>query len=285
MNAIKKISALLVAFLFIIPATIAQVDYISAKEYMAKVKTDKNMITIHTGRAKDYQKAHIRGSILLSYKDTEKSGDIKGLMKSADELATLLGKAGVNQNNTIVLYDGGTQKYSGRVYWILKYLGAEDVRLLHKDLLTWRKARVPLTATPKKLKPTTFEVAINTNILASTDLVKQAQSKAQTVLVDARELAEFNGTDGKSKGHIPSATLINYKDFLTESGAFKSNEEIENLVSDAGISSDKEVILYCQTSIRGAVSFFVFKNILGFENVKLYDGAIEEWQTSNSLTK
>lgn len=285
MKAIKKNFVLILAFLFIIPTVFAQVDYISAKDYMAKLKTDKNMITLHTGSAKDYKKAHIRGSLLFSYKDTEKAGEVKGLMKDANVLATLLGKAGISNTNTIVVYDGGTQKYSGRVYWLLKYLGATDVKLLHKDLNTWRKSRVPLTAAPGKAKATTFEVNINSNLLASTSLVKSAIDNPQIVLVDARDTKEFDGTDGKSKGHIKSAINLNYKDFLTTSGAFKSKEEIKAVADKAGINADKEVVLYCQTSIRGAVSFYAFKNILGFENVKLYDGAIEEWQTTNTLTK
>jgi thiosulfate/3-mercaptopyruvate sulfurtransferase len=285
MNAIKKLSVLILAFLFIIPAVFAQADYISAKEYMAKLKTDKNMVTLHAGGAKDYQKTHIRGSILFNYKDTEKPGDVKGLMKDANDLATLLGKAGVSNNNTIVVYDGGTQKYSGRIYWLLKYLGASDVKLLHKDLNTWRKSRVPLTAAPAKPKATTFEVHINSNILATTSLVKKAIANPQIVLIDARDTNEFDGTDGKSKGHIESAIHLNYKDLVTPSGAFKSKEEIKALADKAGITADKELVLYCQTSIRGAVSFFAFRNILGLENVKLYDGAIEEWQTTNALTK
>jgi len=285
MNAIKKVQVLIIAFLFIIPAVFAQVDYISAREYMAKLKTDKNMVTVHAGAAKDYQKAHIRGSILFSYKEIDKAGDVKGLMRDASELASLLGTAGVSNTNTIVLYDGGSQKYSSRVYWILKYLGAADVKVLHKDLNTWRKSRIPLTAAPKVLGATVFEAKIDANILATTAMVKAASNNPKIVIVDSRDLNEFDGTDGKSKGHIPSAIHISYKDLLTASGDFKSKEEIKAIADKAGISADKEVILYCQTSIRAAVSYFALKNILSLENVKLYEGSIEEWQTVNSLTK
>lgn len=285
MNAIKKVQILIIAFLFILPTAFAQVDYISVKDYMTKLKSDKNMVTLHTGAASDYQKAHIRGSILVSYKETEKAGDVKGLMQDASDLATLLGNAGVSNTNTIVVYDGGTQKNSSRVYWLLKYLGANDVKVLHKDLDTWRKSRVPLTAAPTKGEATTFAVNVNSNILAITDDVKKAIDNANVVIVDARAKSEFDGSDGKSKGHIASAINIEYKELLTESGAFKTKEEIKAIADAAGITAGKEVILYCQTSIRGAVSYFAFKNVLGIENVKLYDGAIEEWQTSNPLTK
>lgn len=285
MNAIKKVQILIIAFLFILPTAFAQVDYISVSDYMAKMKSDKNMITIHAGGAQDYQKAHIRGSVFFTYKDTEKAGDVKGLMKDAKELAAELGKAGISNTNTIVLYDEGTQKYSGRVYWLLKYLGAKDVFLLHKDMDTWRKFRVPLTAAPTTLEATTFEVNINANILATTDMVKGAIKNPKFVIVDSRDLNEFDATDGKSKGHIASAIHISYKDLVTASGDFKSKEEIKAIAAKAGISADKEVILYCQTSIRGAVSYFAFKNILGLEKVKLYEGSIEEWQVANTLTK
>ncbi len=285
MNAIKKVQILIIAFLFILPAAFAQVDYIQAKDYMAQMKKDKNMVTLHTGSAKDYKKKHIRGSILVSYKETEKAGDVKGLMQDASDLAALLGKAGVSNTNTIVVYDGGTQKYSTRVYWLLKYLGAADVKVLHKDLNTWRKSRVPLTAAPVKGKTTTFAANVDARVLATTADVKKAISNANTVIVDARAKTEFDGSDGKSKGHISSAVNLDYKELLTPSGAFKTKDQIKAIADAAGITAGKEVILYCQTSIRGAVSYFAFKNVLGLDNVKLYDGAIEEWQTANPLTK
>ncbi|MDA3907345.1 MAG: sulfurtransferase [Bacteroidales bacterium] len=285
MNAIKKVQILIIAFLFILPSAFAQVDFISVKDYMTKMKSDKNMVTLHTGAAKDYQRVHIRRSIFVSYKETEKTGDVKGLMQDASELATLLGKKGVSNTNTIVVYDGGSQKYSNRVYWLLKYLGASDVKVLHKDLNTWRKSRVPLTAVPVKGKATTFAASVNTNVLANTADVKKAIDNANYVIVDARAKSEFDGSDGQSKGHIKSAINIDYKELLTASGAFKTKEEIKAIADAAGITAGKEVILYCQTSIRGAVSYFAFKNVLGLENVKLYDGAIEEWQVANTLTK
>lgn len=285
MNTIKKVQILIIAFLFIVPAAFAQVDYISAQDYMAKLKSDKNMVTLHTGTAKDYQKSHLAGSILVSYKETEKTGEIKGLMKSANELAEILGKAGVSNTNSIVIYDDGTQKYSSRVYWLLKYLGATDVKVLHKNMTAWGKSRVPLTASPTYGKATKFIPSVNTKVLATTADVKKAIQNKSAIIIDARAKSEFDGTDGISEGHIPSAINIEYKDLLTEDGEFKTKEEIKAIADAAGITSGKEVILYCQTSIRGAVSYFAFKNVLGLENVKLYDGAVEEWQTTNALTK
>lgn len=281
----KKLSSLILAFLFIVPAVFAQVDYITVKDYMTLIKTDKNVVTINADKEKDYQTSHITGSILFSYKDTDKAGDVKGLLKDPAEMATMLGSAGISHTNTIVVYDGGTQKYSTRMYWILKYLGAPNVLLLHKDLDAWRQARVPLTAAVTTLPATTFELNVNPSLLATTDLVKTAVNNPQIVLIDARTSAEYDGSDGKSNGHIPAAININFEDFLNANGGFKTKEEIMAITEKAGVSSNKEVILYCQTSIRGAVSFYVFKNILGFENVKLYDGAVEEWQVNNTLTK
>lgn len=79
MKAIKKIQVLLIAFLFVVPAAFAQVDYISVSDYMSKMKTDQNMVTLHTGKADDYRNSHIKGSLLVSYKETEKSGKLEGL--------------------------------------------------------------------------------------------------------------------------------------------------------------------------------------------------------------
>ncbi|MBN1650160.1 MAG: sulfurtransferase [Bacteroidales bacterium] len=285
MKALKKIQVLLIAFLFIAPAAFSQVDYISVSDYMSKMKSDPNLITLHTGKADDYRNSHIKGSILVSYKETEKSGEIRGIMKDANDLAELLGKAGVSNNNTIVVYDDGSQKYSSRVYWLLKYLGAPDVKVLHKEMDTWRKFRVPLTATPSNGKPTTFVASVNKEVLATAEDVKKAINNSNAIIVDARAKEEYDGTDGWSEGHIESAINLEYKKLLKENGDFKSKEELKAIAEAAGITNNKEIILYCQTSIRGAVTFFAFKNALGLDKVKLYDGAIEEWQTIAPLTK
>lgn len=286
MKQIFKNITIVIAFLFVLPSVFAQLDMISAADYKALVKSDNNVVTVHAGKAKNYDANHIKGSILISYKDTDQKGDIKGLMMNPQDLAKFFSESGISEKNTIVLYDNGSQKYSTRLYWLLKYLGAPNVKILHKDKDEWRKARIVLVSTPTQGKATTFTPKVDASILAVMADVEKSKEDANVVLIDVRAADEFDGTAEKSNGHIPGAININHEDFLTaDSQAFKSADEIKEMVEKLGATSDKTIILYCITSIRGAVGYVAFKNILNYPNVKLYDGAEQEWITKHELVK
>ena len=105
------------------------------------------------------------------------------------------------------------------------------------------------------------------------------------VVVDVRTPAEYTGAAQYSDGHLAGAVNINFTDMLTDDGAFKDATELEAIAAANGITPDKEVILYCRTSVRAAVSFAAFKEVLGYENVKVYDGAYAEWSTDNPVVR
>jgi thiosulfate/3-mercaptopyruvate sulfurtransferase len=151
-------------------------------------------------KRKNYKANHIKGSILVSYADVIKDGDIKGLMLDPEDLAKFFGEKGVSDKNTIIVYDNGSQKYSSRMYWLLKYLGASSVKILHKDYDQWRKARIMVTSAPAKGKATTFTANVNPAILANMADAKKSITDPNIVLVDTRNAKEFSGTDDKSPG-------------------------------------------------------------------------------------
>ncbi|NOR86361.1 MAG: hypothetical protein GQ527_02005 [Bacteroidales bacterium] len=285
MKQIFKSFSIVIAFLFVLPSVFSQIDYITANEYKSLIKTDKNVVTVHAGKAKNYKANHLKGSILVSYKSTDQKGDIKGLMIEPQQLADFFGQSGISDQNTIVLYDNGSQKYSTRVYWLLKYLGAPNVKILHKDKDSWRKARLVLVSAPTKGKATTFTPNVDASILATMGDVEKSINDANVVVIDTRKADEYDGTAEKSNGHIPGAININHEDFLTADNAYKTAEELKALAEKLGVTPDKTIILYCITSIRGAVGYVAFKNIMNYPNVKLYDGAEQEWITKNKLEK
>lgn len=263
--------------LFVAAAVSAQTDIISAKEFMALTKSSDNLVILDVNKSKNYQASHIKDALYVNHMDLYKDGDISGLIETPENLAAFFGNLGIDENTTVVLTDDGSQKYNSRVYWILKYLGANDVKLLHKDMADWRSARVPLTSTPGKVKATaTFTPTVNPAIYADLEYVKANKDREDIVLIDSRTADEYNGVS-KSEGHIPGAININYEDLLAENGAFLTADQLTAKLQEYGITPDKEIILYCKTSVRATPSFVSFKNILGYENVKVYDGAYNEW--------
>lgn len=264
-----------------------QGDIISAKDFMAMVKANDNLVIIDASKEDTYKTSHVKNAVNIPHKTLYQDGAIEGLLKSPEDLAKLFGSKGVSNSANIVVYDGGSQKYSSRVYWTLKYLGASNVKILHKDMNEWKKVRVPLTRMPAKVSAATFTPSLNKAIYADMAYVKAHAKDANVKLIDAREPAEFDGTSENpvSKGHIPGAININHKDILTSTEAFKSKEALEAIASKAGVSPGDELILYCKTSVRGAVLYVAFTQILGYKNVKVYDGAYAEWETKYDFEK
>ncbi|MGZ2369777.1 sulfurtransferase [Ancylomarina sp. YFZ004] len=264
--------------------TFAQ-DIISVKEFL-KLKSDPNVVLVSARKPADYKKVHIAGAININHKDLYKASP-KSTLKSSAEIAKILGEKGISNNNTIVLYDNGSGKYSGRMYWILTYLGAKNVKLLDGHMKAWRMARKPVTKNPANRKATTFAVNLNKGAIASIIQVKKASSSATSIIVDVRAADEYNGIKESKlpKGHIPSAINLEFKKVLTTKGKLKSKEELQALFTAAGITKDKEVILYCESSVRAGIVYLALTSALDYPNVKVYDGALFEWTASEIVQK
>lgn len=259
-------------------ASIATV-IIEAKDFATELKTNKNLVVIDVQAADVYAKQHIQGAINIPHKSLYKPGTIEGQFKDVAELADIFGKKGVSNNSQIVVYDDGSQKYNSRVWWVLKYLGAGDIVLLHKDMAQMEAARIPMTATPSVLKAAAFVPVVNQNLNIDMAGVKALAGNSNALLLDAREIDEYNGVDKdkKSKGHLPGAVFMNFKEVLTPAGAYKSSGEIIATAAKYGATPEKEIVVYCQTGIKAAVLYIALKEIAGFSNVKLYAGAYAEW--------
>jgi thiosulfate/3-mercaptopyruvate sulfurtransferase len=276
----KKIISISILFVFILSGlnTNAQA-LISAKDLAVKMK-DKNTVVICADKADKYKKIHIKGAINIPYNSLNSSSF--GKLKSSTDIAKILGDAGVSNTNLIVVYDDGAGKYAGRLYWVLKYMGASNVKMLNGGYKSWYAARKPYSKTTTTLSPKTFTKSLKYAYYANIDKVKSGDY----LLVDVRPVEEYNGTSDKSQGgHIPGAVNLPYDKVLNSNGTFKSKSEIASIVNAAGITSSKKIILYCKTSVRAGVVFLALKSILGYSTVKVYDGALNEWIKSNSVEK
>ena len=273
---ISKILAVVLPLFLVANSMMAQIDFIDATTFMDVYKNNKELVVIDANKTKNYQASHVKNAIHINHNDLYQKGDIKGLIMSPEELAAFFGKNGVSETSNVVVYDDGSHKYASRVYWVLKYIGAQDVKILHKDMDAWRKARVPLTSAPVSLSAVEFTTNVDTDLLATLDYVTERKDLPEVVLVDVRTKAEFDG-EKNSDGHIPGAINLNYEDLLTDTGAFKPKAELEEIAAKYGLTENKELLFYCRTSVRATVSYVAFVNILNYKNVKVFDGAYLEW--------
>jgi len=277
----KKVCLFIIVFFSGLGCLLAQGDVISAADFMNAYKTNKNLAVIDASKPDEFAKSHITNSVNIWHLNLYKPGTIEGLIKSPQELTDYFGKNGVSSTNSIVVYDDGSNKYSTRIYWILKYLGAPDVKVLTKDMEEWKVVRIPITLNPTPAKKGIFIADVNPDIIVDMAFVNAHLDDPNVMIFDARAGSEYDGTDPKSKGHIKGAKNMEYKECLNANGSFKSAAELEELANKYGITKDKTLVFYCITSVRAAAPFLAFKSILGYPNVKVYDGAYNEWIANN----
>jgi thiosulfate/3-mercaptopyruvate sulfurtransferase len=259
----------IIAISFILSLSAISQDLIPASE-AKKLVNDKSVVIVSTRSAEDYAKVHITGSVHVNVEDLASKEDPKGILKSPNELATLLGAKGINPTKRVIIYDTGLGNNSGRLYWILKYLGFGNVQILDGHINGWRAARGPVTNAATQVTATVFTPNLNSKIFADNKYVKSKLNSA--VLVDVRDDKEFG------EGTITGSIHLEYKKVMNENGTLKSKAELEKLFTDAGIVKSKEIIIFCATSVRSGIVFLALTSVLDYPNVKVYEGAYNEWK-------
>ncbi len=211
-----------------------------------------------------------------------------------DELAQLFERLGVSNDTTIILYGDKNNWWAAYAFWFFKYSGHEDVRLMNGGRVKWTLEDKPISNdvpsyekgsyTPGQRNPD-FR-AFKDEVLSHIDKVKAGQG----AMVDVRSPGEFSGEvthmpnypqEGVLRGgHIPGASNIPWARAANEDGTFKSADELKEIYDAEGVTGDKDIIAYCRIAERSSHSWFVLKYLLGYENVKNYDGSWTEWGNS-----
>ena len=276
---LKNIILLTGMFLFVLGSTVKAQDLISVND-LNKAIMKKSVVVIDARSSKKFKAdAHIKNAVNLAYADLQQTTPIKGVLKSSADIAKLIGAAGIDGKKPVVVYDEGSGKYAGRMYWILKYMGVANVKMLDGNIKGWKAGRKPITKNPTMVKKTTFTPKVNSAVFITMADVK----KGGLQLIDARSAAEFNGSDGKSKGHIPGAKNIEYKQVMNEDGTMKSAADLAKVF--AGIDKAKPVVVYCETSVRAGIIYLALTSVLNYPNVKVFDGAYNEWIAANNTVE
>lgn len=270
-----KIISTVLLILAIAFSALAEGDFVSVNEVASKLNNPK-CIVIDARSEKEFKEVHIRNAVNIPIEILSSKEPVEGLLKSKDEVAKIFAENGVSPDMEIYLYCSKGNN-AGRMYWILKMMGASNVKMIDGNLDAWKAGRKPVTKNPTIVKASNFPASMDTKSLLSTDAVKAKMSSAGVVLVDARADAYFNGTDPKSNGHIKGAVSINSDVLKDDAGLLKSAAELKKIFESKGVSKDKEVILYCQTSTRAGLLYAVLTSVLNYPNVKVYDGAYNEW--------
>ncbi len=204
-----------------------------------------------------------------------------------NKLEELLGSTGIDNKTTIVLYGDNNNWFAAWAFWQLKIYGHEDVRIMDGGRKKWvAEGRELATDAPKIQRKTYKAKTADASLRALLPEVQAAVAGKKTSLVDVRSPDEFTGKilappglpeTCQRGGHIPGAKSIPWGKNCNEDGTFKSFGELKEMYAAQDVTGDQPVIAYCRIGERSSLTWFVLKHLLGFENVKNYDGSWTEW--------
>jgi thiosulfate/3-mercaptopyruvate sulfurtransferase len=234
-----------------------------------------------------YDTGHIKGAIGLDWRKDLQARPIRDLL-SKDALEALLSSKGISAGDSVIVYGDNNNWFAAWFVWNLKYYGHKDVRLINGGRKKWQDEDRQLVTDAPSLKPATYKAGQpNKAIRALRDEVLGELGKAGTVLVDVRSPKEYSGEllapenlpqeGAQRSGHIPGAANIPWGQAVREDGTFKPVEELRALYEGKGVTSDKAVIAYCRIGERSSHTWFVLHYLLGYPNVRNYDGSWTEW--------
>jgi thiosulfate/3-mercaptopyruvate sulfurtransferase len=240
--------------------------------------------------AANYELGHIPGAVLFDWRKDINDPLARDIL-SSEAAQALLRKAGIHDDTTLVLYGDFNNWFAAFVFWVLKYYGFHDVRLMNGGRKKWiAEDRAMTKDVPTVAGGTAKAHPANEKLRAYYPTVHAALAEVKAGklgLVDVRGPKEFTGEvtappeypneHAQRGGHIPGAANIPWAQAVNEDGTFKSFADLQQLYQAKGIVPAKPVITYCRIGERSSHSWFVLTYLLGFPDVRNYDGSWTEW--------
>jgi thiosulfate/3-mercaptopyruvate sulfurtransferase len=234
-----------------------------------------------------YTTEHIPGAVNFSW-TSQLQDQVRRDIIGKEDFEALLSSAGITPDTHVVLYGDNNNWFAAYGLWIFQYYGHERVSLMDGGVKKWKLEARPMTAEVPLNRPARYRVArVNADLRADRDYVNACLGSHGTMLVDVRSPAEYAGEiiappgmteTAQRAGHIPGAASIPWSQAVAEDGTYKPREELAKLYGDKGIiANGGEIITYCRIGERSSHTWVALKHILGFKNVRNYDGSWTEW--------
>ena len=267
--------------------TITVPDVLVSTDWVAEHHGDSNVRVVEVDvDTAAYDQGHVTNAVGWNWTTELCDTVVRDIVPKA-KLEDLLGRSGITPETTIVLYGDNNNWFAAWAFWQLKIYGHRDVRIMNGGRKKWLAEGRELDTTAAKPAAATYKAKDPDMSLRSfLPEVQSAYKRSDTVLVDVRSPQEFTGEilsppglpeTCQRGGHIPGAKSIPWAKACNDDGTFKSREDLVALYGAQGVTADKNVIAYCRIGERSSHTWFVLKHLLGFTNVKNYDGSWTEW--------
>ncbi len=265
----------------------AHPEYLVETDWIAEHLHDPNVRIIESDE--DYllyDIGHIPGSVKVDWFTTLQNPVLRDFLSKAD-FEKLCSNIGISNDTTLVFYGDKSNWFATYALWVFRYYGHENSKIMNGGRAKWEQEGRPMTKETPKYPKTSYQAKEPDKSIRAyrDDVFIQVNSKKP--LVDVRSPKEYSGEllampnypqEGATRGgHIPGAKNIPWSQAAREDGTFKSPQELRELYQNQGITPDKDIIAYCRIGERSSHTWFVLKYLLGYPNVKNYDGSWTEW--------
>ena len=268
-----------------------EVSYLIESDELKAIAKQTNIKIIDFREKEIYEKEHILGALNIWRTDIEDNTyDYSGIMASKAQIETLFGKLGIKTEDTIIVYDDIGLCNASRLWWLLQNYDFKNVKLLHGGIKAWKSKNGETSILTPSLKETVFELNENPKMVqyVSKEDVQDAL-KGNTLILDTRTADEFSGITQKKgatkAGRIPKSIHIDWGEAINYSGdkRIKPIKELEIIYNKLNRKKTDPIIVYCHSGVRSAHTTFVLTQLLGYKNVKNYDGSWTEWSYFKDL--
>ena len=269
-------------------AKYAHPESVVSTEWVAKHGSDSNvrLVEVDVDTAA-YDQGHIAGAVGWNWQSQLQENVSRDLISKSD-MESLLGNAGISNDTTVILYGDNNNWFAAWAFWQMKYYGHGEVKLMNGGRAKWEAEGRELTTDAASHAAVSYSANdADDSIRAYRDEVLSAVSAGNIALVDVRAPAEFSGEllapanlpqEGSQRGgHIPGASNVPWATAVAEDGSFKSADELAAVYTGVGVDGSKETIAYCRIGERSSHTWFVLTQLLGYANVRNYDGSWTEW--------
>lgn len=251
-------------------------------EKLNKIKDKKDVVVLDYRWDKTPEKTIPGAMVVMNKEFSREVNGVNGMVLPKGEFESVMSRLGINNTDTVVIVDDSGMMNATRLWWILNLYGHKgEVFVVDGQIMAWEKSGLPMAA-PSQPKGTTKYVAKDANpeLVATLKDVEKSIDDNKMAVIDTRSKLE------RIKGHIPNSTYIEWKNNITEDGKYRSKAELKKLYSDAGITKNlKAVIPHCKSAVRSTQTMFALVEILGYKNVKNYDGSWLEYEAAGTPVK
>ncbi|MFY9299785.1 MAG: sulfurtransferase [Candidatus Nitrosotenuis sp.] len=268
----------------------AHPEVIVDTEWVSKNPSNDNLkiVEVDYDPENGYRKGHIKGATLIWWKRDINDPVTRDIVDKK-QFEALLSKNGIKPDSEVILYGDFNNWFAAFAFWVFKYYGHKNVKIMNGGRKKWEMEKKPYTTEEPQISATNYIAQPpDEGLRAYLFDVRRALSRKEVALVDVRSQKEFTGEitappeypmeHAQRGGHIPEAQNIPWATAVNDAdGTFKSVAELQQNYVPKGITPDKDIICYCRIGERSSHSWFVLKYLLGYPQVRNYDGSWTEW--------